>query len=518
MFRRQRVTIQDVAVFLGIVLLIGLAAYQYSFTGSSDGDKRIEFEEALVLAGVIVVPIVYLGWRRISDLQRELSRRIAAERRAHELAHTDPLTGLANRREFDMMLKAAIDLPRGASEIHAVMMLDPNGFKKINELYGQAEGDDLLAAIAERLRPVVRERDLVARLGDNAFAIIARFLSGPEGAGNIAARLMKAMEAPIQIGSRKHKLSVAIGIALIPNDGAAPDELLRKADIALDRARNEAASAVCFVAEDMDLRLRDREAIARELALAIGTDALRPWYQPIVDLATGDIVAFEALARWRHPTRGDIAPDRFIPVAESAGLIRDLSDWLLRCAAQDAQSWPERVRLSFNISPAQLQDRTLGLHILRILGGGGLSPKRLMIELSESAIVHDLEAAKEILSPLREAGIVIVVDNFGTGNSSLYHLRNFKPDKIKIDRSLVHAMGSDAESAGIVKALAGLGNGLGLTVAAAGIEANSERDALVRAGCRQGQGFLFSRTVPATETSSLLAPGGKHSKPGQRLA
>jgi diguanylate cyclase (GGDEF)-like protein len=505
---RHRVTIQDAAFVLGIILLVGFAAFEYSFTGAVQEDKRIDFEEMLVLGGLIVISILYLGWRRVRAQEREINRRVAAERRAHELAHTDPLTGLANRRQFEAMLQAAAALPRGPNEVHAVLMLDLNGFKKVNDVYGHGEGDDLLVAIAERLRSAARDRDLVARLGGDEFAALAHHLAGPEAATSVALRILKEFEAPIRIGAHEHQIGSGIGVALIPRDGATADEALRKADIALYRAKSEPHSAIRFFEEEMDQRLRERHTMERELAQAIGTDALRPWYQPIVDLKSNKVIGFEALARWTHSSFGEIPPDRFIPIAESAGLIRDLSERLLRRAATDALAWPDDVTLSFNISPVELKDRTLGLRVLRILGEVGLPPRRLEIEITESAIVQDLEAANETLSALREAGISIAIDDFGTGYSSLHHLRTFKLDKIKIDRSFVHAMNSEAESAAIVRALSGLGNGLGVTMVAEGIEAGDERDTLLRQGCQQGQGFLFSAAVPAEQTQAFFAEDG----------
>jgi diguanylate cyclase (GGDEF)-like protein len=512
MLMRHRVTLQDAAFVIGIILLAGFGAYELSFTGSVEADKRIEFEEMLMLGGLIVIAILYLGWRRVRAQEREISRRVVAERRAHKLAHTDPLTGLSNRRHFEATLRAAVNLPRGPNEVHAVLMLDLNGFKSVNDVYGHAEGDELIAATAGRLRSVTREHDLIARLGGDEFAIIAYHLAGVEGATNIAMRIVKSLDKPIRLDQHQHKVNLGIGIALIPRDADSAEEALRKADIALYRAKNEPESAVRFFEEDMDRHVRERDSMERDLAAAIGTEALRPWYQPIVDLKTDQVTAFEALARWSHPTLGDIEPDRFIPIAESSGLIRELGDGLLRRAATDAMAWPDHVMLSFNISPAQLKDTTLGLRILKILGETGLPPRRLEVEITESALVRDMETAQTVLSSLREAGISISIDDFGTGYSNLYHLRHFKLDKLKIDRSFIHAMNSESESAAIVRALTGLGNGLGLTIIAEGIEDKSESDALVREGCQQGQGFLFSRAVPAEETAAFFADATPQSK------
>jgi diguanylate cyclase (GGDEF)-like protein len=504
LFVRHRVTVQDAAFVIGILLLVGLATYEFSFTGSVEADKRIEFEEMLLLGALVVFSILYLGWRRVRDQEREIKRRIEAERRSHELAHTDPLTGLANRRALEKAVKMATDAPPGAQEFHALFMIDLNGFKKINDVFGHPEGDDVLAAVAARLREVMRERDVLARLGGDEFAIVAHHLSGAEGATNIAVRIQTALQQPIENDGHTHRVSAGVGVALIPRDGNEATEIIRKADIALYRAKSAPQGALRFFEEDMDRHVRERDFLERELSTAIGTDALRPWYQPITDLKRARVVEFEALARWMHPTLGDIPPDRFIPIAESCGLMKDLSDWLLRCAARDAMSWPSDITLSFNISPSQLKDPALTLRIMQILGETGLSPSRLEIEITESAIVQDLDSARTVLTSLRDAGIRIALDDFGTGYSSLYHLRMFKLDKIKIDRSFVHAMETEPESAAIVRALMGLGHGLGLTVTAEGIETTGELDALTKAGCEEGQGFLFSKAVCARDTRNFF--------------
>jgi diguanylate cyclase (GGDEF)-like protein len=486
-------------------MLAGFGASEFTFTGSVEAAKRVEFEEMLTLGALVIISILYLGWRRVRAQEHEISRRIVAERRAHELAHTDPLTGLANRRQFDAALRAAAALPQGPGEAHAVFMMDLNGFKKINDLYGHTEGDELIAATALRLRDLARERDLVARLGGDEFAVIATHLAGVEGATNVAMRLMKCFDTPIELGARAHKIGLGIGIALIPRDAKTAEEALRKADIALYRAKAEPVSSVRFFEEDMDRHVRERDDMERELAAAIGTASLQPWFQPIVDLKSGEVIAFEALARWSHPRFGDVPPERFIPIAESGGLIRELGDWLLRCAAREAVNWPDHITLAFNISPVQLKDRGLGLRILAILGETGLSPRRLEVEITESAIVRDLDLAQSVLSSLQQAGVRVALDDFGTGYSSLYHLRHFNLDKIKIDRSFVHAMSAEPESAAIVRALAGLAHGLGLTIVAEGIEDGGEQKSLLQQGCQQGQGFLFSRAVPASQTAAFFS-------------
>jgi diguanylate cyclase (GGDEF)-like protein len=501
---RHRVGIRETALLAGLIIVVGFVALHFEFGGGSSSDLQIDLYEAIVIGACFLASVIYLGWRRIADQEREIARRTDAERRAHELAHTDALTGLANRRRFEDALKQAVASPPGAQSVHALVSLDLNGFKKINDVYGHPTGDNVLVAIAQRLTGAARNDDLLARLGGDEFAFIARHLAGPEAATSLALRVLKALESPISIGSVEHRVGAGVGLALIPRDGSDADEILRKADIALYRAKATKESTFRFFEEEMDRHSREREYLERELAKAIDAGAVNPWYQPIVDLKTREVIGFEALARWTHPELGEIAPDRFIPIAEDCGLIRKLSDHLLRRACTDAQRWPQHITLSVNISPAQLQEKTLGLRILNIIGETGLSPHRLEIEITESAIVRDLEAAKAVLSSLREAGIRIALDDFGTGYSSLYHLRNFKFDKIKIDRSFVETMDSEAESAAIVRALTGLGHGLGLAITAEGIEESDQRDTLLKQGCQQGQGFLFSRAIPAEETAALF--------------
>jgi diguanylate cyclase (GGDEF)-like protein len=349
MIRHHRVSLRDAALVIGAVLIAGFVAFEYDFSGALPQDKRIEFQEAIALGVLVIVGFIYFGGRRMAEQEREIARRIAAERRAHELAHTDALTGLSNRRQFEKALKETAASPPGADSVHAVLTLDLNGFKTVNDVYGHAAGDEVLVVVAQRLSAAMRDSDLLARLGGDEFAVIARHLAGPEGATSIAIRIIKSLEDPIDVGSNRHRIGAGIGIALMPRDAVTAEEVLRKADIALYKAKGENRSAVRFFEVDMDRHSREREFLERELAAAIGTSAIRPWYQPIVHLRTQEVIAFEALARWNHPTLGNIPPDRFIPIAEDCGLIRELSDHLLRHACKDARSWPDGVMLSLKI-------------------------------------------------------------------------------------------------------------------------------------------------------------------------
>lgn len=461
-------------------------------------DEILVFTALLSMSLLIVLARVFISQRR------EVRKRTQAEMLARELAHQDPLTGLANRRQFDEKLNAAMAAPPRAGSAHAVMALDLNGFKKVNDVYGHSAGDDLLVKVAHRIDEAVRDVDIVARLGGDEFAVLSTQLNGADDATNIARRIIKAFVAPIKIGSAVHHVGVGIGIALFPQDGATPDELLRRADIALYRAKADPQSTMCFFEEEMDVAVRERDMVQRDLHDAIQSGMIVPFYQPIVDLNTSQIVEFEALARWTHPTLGEIPPSRFIAIAEDCGEIAALTDHLLRRACTDALQWPSHISLSFNVSPVELKSPSLGLRILSILAQTGLPPARLEIELTESAIVRDLQAAQLILTALRAAGVRIALDDFGTGYSSLYHLRNFKVDKIKIDRSFVSNLETEPESGALVRALLGLGGGLGLKVTAEGIEDAQQHSILKSAGCELGQGYLFGRAVAPEEALSLF--------------
>jgi diguanylate cyclase (GGDEF)-like protein len=431
--------------------------------------------------------------------------RSLAEQHARELASQDALTGLANRRRFNDALSAALAAPPRADGTHALLMLDLNGFKKVNDVYGHGTGDQALIIVAQRLAAVARQGDLVARLGGDEFAILSQHLAGPEAATGIALRVIEALDSPLAIGSVQHHIGAAIGICLIPFDGESGEEAVRRADVALYKAKADGKPSLRFFEPEMDRHVLERELMERELRAAVANEDIHPFFQPLIDLSTKEVIGFEALARWKHATLGDIPPDRFIPLAEDSGLIAGLTDQLLRASCLAAAQWPANITLAFNVSPIQLKDRTFGLRVLRILAETGLSPHRLEVEITESALVRDLEAVREVLGSLQEAGIRVALDDFGTGYSSLYHLRNFKVDKIKIDRSFIETLGSERESNEIVSALIGLGHGLGLTITAEGIEEDSQLADLLSKGCGQGQGYLFSKAVSAEAAMGLLA-------------
>jgi diguanylate cyclase (GGDEF)-like protein len=491
-------TVTAIAVTAMILLEIDVFA-----TSTESVARTIETDEIPILAVILSFGMLLFSLRRVREQRRENAKRIAAEQQARVLAMQDPLTGLANRRQFLESLNALIASPPRAS--HAFLLLDLNRFKQVNDLFGHNVGDQVLIVVAQRLLSCVRSGELVARLGGDEFAILAPHLSGAEAATGIANRIIAGLGQPISTGGEMHEVGGAIGVALFPFPGISAPEVMRRADVALYKAKASETSAMRFFDSEMDRHVRERAYLEGELRKAIAAEDIKPAFQPLVDLHSGAVVAFEALARWRHPEMGAIEPERFIAIAEDAGLINKLGDLMLRESCAVACTWPDSVGLSFNISPVQLKDPTLGLRIVGILNDTGLRPNRLEIEITESALVSDLEAAKTMLGALRDAGVRIALDDFGTGYSSLYHLRNFRVDKIKIDKSFIEKMGSERESAEIVSALVGLGRGLGLTVTAEGIEGKEQNAVLMAQGCEQGQGFLFSEAVPGSATQAFFA-------------
>ena len=512
----HRSQVLEGATLASLVAVAAVLAYLFDWLPDAarpPASPTIKLDEAFVIFALLGTGLVIFAFRRLQDARVETRRRLLAEREARTLALSDPLTGLANRRRFDDALAQALAKPPASGSCHALMTLDLNGFKTVNDVHGHGVGDELLGQVAARLRRAVRHDDLVARLGGDEFAVLAQGLLGAEAAMGSAIRILQAFESPIRAGQVEHAVGVAIGISLFPGDAAVPTELLRRADIALHKAKAEKLTeprAARFFEAEMDAHIRERDVLQRELQAAIRDGAIRPFYQPLVNMADGRIVGFETLARWTSPTLGQVSPARFIPLAEDVGLIGPLSEAMFEQACRDAVTWPADVTLAFNMSAALLKSETFGLRLLAILGRTGLAPARVELEITETALVRDLEGARRILGRLRGSGVRIALDDFGTGYSSLYHLRAFTPDKIKIDKSFVDDMCRDGRSATIIRALIGLGVGLGATVVAEGVETAEQERLLREQGCEQGQGHLFSAAVDAARAKELLfAPAAR---------
>jgi diguanylate cyclase (GGDEF)-like protein len=505
---RHRFAIRDLSIVAASTLVALYWAYAADIfenaPGMSGKQATIELDEVLLVGGLLALGLLAFAWRQYVRQRREIGRRIAAEQQARELAYQDGLTGLPNRRQFDEGLREALgSLPRAGAS-HGLFMLDLNGFKQINDVHGHGVGDEVLTVVGQRLLAAMREGDMVARFGGDEFAILAKHLAGSEAATNVALRVMEVLDAPIAAGGAVHRVGTGIGTAMIPQDATSVEEALRMADVALYRAKAERRSALRFFEPAMDARARERSAFERELREAIDAGAIRPMFMPVVHLATGAITSFELKPQWQGADGACVPAERFIPVAEEAGLIHALAEDLLRQGCLAAGAWPPDVTLSADIFPSQLKDQLLSGRIVRLLQETQLAPGRLQLEMPESALVADPESAGALLGSIRSAGIRVVLDHFGTGYSSLYHLRNFKLDAVKIDSGLVEAMGIDGESASIVNALVGLGRGLGMTVIADGVVAGGQETALLERGCETGQGPRFSEALSAADTAFLF--------------
>ncbi len=427
-------------------------------------------------------------------LSAEISEREAAEARAQSLARHDPLTGLANRRHFLEELDRRLALIGNEPCAFALLCVDLDRFKPINDVHGHAIGDQLLQVIATRLSSCLRDDSFAARLGGDEFAVLLEDAKDREGVAAAARRVLHELSAPILVNGLKLTVGASIGIALCPEDGRDAADLLQRGDAAMLRAKED-RGAYKFFASSIDEELKWKAALETELRTAIPNGDIGPYFQPVGRLDTGALAGFEVLARWPHAQRGMISPTQFIPVAEEAGLVDAMFWALLAQACRKSLDAPGEFMLAVNISPSQVRDQWFPEKVLRTLRETGFPAQRLEIEVTESAMIGDMERAKRSLLSLKNQGVKVALDDFGTGYSSLFLLRALPIDKLKIDRSFVSSLTADRENATIVRALVGLGNALGLEVTAEGVEDAATADALRAMGCEFAQGFLFGPAV-----------------------
>jgi diguanylate cyclase (GGDEF)-like protein len=388
----------------------------------------------------------------------------------------------------------------------AVLCLDLDGFKFVNDTLGHAGGDELLAAVAGRLRGFVHaQEDCVARLGGDEFALLRHSVPSPEAAGALAQQIVEILSAPYGIQGQEVVIGVSVGVALAPSDADTPEFLLRNADMALYRAKADGRRTYRFFEAGMDARLQARRQLEQDLRTAFQSGQLELHYQPVLDASTGRVSGCEALLRWTHPVRGAISPAEFVPLAEEIGLIGPIGDWALRQACAEAVHWPAEVRIAVNLSPAQFRaERNLVQSVFSALAQSGLSPTRLELEITETVFLADNEGNLATLHRLRALGVRIAMDDFGTGYSSLSYLRAFPFDKIKIDRSFVRDLGSDPQSGAIVEAVTRLASRLSIRTTAEGVETEGQAALLRAEGCHELQGFLFSRALPSAAVREFI--------------
>ncbi|MBX3575210.1 MAG: EAL domain-containing protein [Mesorhizobium sp.] len=420
-----------------------------------------------------------------------------------DLVYTDPLTGLGNQRRFvDKVERLKADRAEDPAPF-TIGIIDLDGFKPINDLFGRRAGDHILMQVGMRLRAAMDQHSTVTRLGADEFAFLLPMTFSEQAAETQAQMLIEILSAPYDVGDRTARLSASVGCALYYGDQTAED-LISKAETALYHAKRSGRGKVVVYTHQMEEAAKRVTRIEQALRRAVAAGEVEPYFQPIVDLRTRETIGFETLARWTDDDLGVVPPSVFIPIAEERGIIGPLSQLVLRKATTAASSWPEQLFLSFNLSPSQLVDQNTGLHIRSILAETGFDSHRLEIEITETGMMTDPISAEKIVDDLRGVGIRISLDDFGTGQSSLGRLRDFHFDKLKIDRAFVASILEDRPSQHIIRAILAMCDGLGMEVVAEGIEEEAQVAKLLQFGCGGGQGYLFGRPVDEAATREYL--------------
>jgi diguanylate cyclase (GGDEF)-like protein len=450
---------------------------------------------------IVNQPLANGGW---VATQEDITERRRAEKQIAHLAHHDALTDLPNRTLFRERLQRELERASRGEQL-AVLYVDIDEFKSVNDSLGHDVGDELLRGIASRLRSCVRETDFVARLGGDEFAIIQTNVRQPSDVMELVKRIYEAIREPHECLGHRVAADASIGIALAPNDGTNLDQLLKSADLAMYGAKADGRRTYRFFEPEMDARVKARRTLELDIRQAIADEAFELHYQPVVDFRSNEIVGCEALLRWNHPLRGMVSPAEFIPIAEETGLICQIGDWVLATACTEAMNWPPGIKLAVNVSPVQFRSHAFCLKVANALTTTGLSANRLELEITEAVLIRDDEAALAMLQHLRAIGVRIVLDDFGTGYSSLGYLQRFPFDKIKIDRSFVDSV-TDAEgSSFIVQAVINIAKSQNMTTTAEGVETEQQKEMLHSLGCTEMQGFLFSRARPAEEIRMMFS-------------
>ncbi|MCA6097017.1 EAL domain-containing protein [Bradyrhizobium sp. WSM 4400] len=450
---------------------------------------------------IVNKPLPEGGW--VATIQ-DVTERTRTENKIAHMAHYDALTDLPNRVLFRERLERLLKAIRPDQQL-AVMYIDIDEFKAVNDALGHQIGDELLRAVADRLRGCVGDTDVAARLGGDEFAVIQTAVRDQTETMQLLAAIYQAIRRPIDCSGHLITTDASIGIAVAPADGLDIDQLLRNADLALYGAKSDGRRTYRFFETGMDARAKARRSLELELRQAIADGSFELHYQPLLHLEEGQVSCCEALVRWRHPERGTISPADFIPIAEDTGLINDLGHWVLNTACREAMNWPEHVHVAVNVSPIQFKSQTLALNVAAALAATGLAPSRLELEITEAVLIRDDEAALDILHQLRELGVRIALDDFGTGYSSLSYLQRFPFDKIKIDRAFIKDLAGTGASSTIVQAVVNIAAASDMTTTAEGVETEQQRNLLRILGCTEMQGYLFSRPVSSAEIRKLLS-------------
>jgi diguanylate cyclase (GGDEF)-like protein/PAS domain S-box-containing protein len=497
----EKLTIHSLQAFEGELPWVG------DHTGDEQAArtwKHVRADGSLIDLAIYSRELLYNEQPSVLLALMDTTERKRAEARLAFLAQHDGLTALPNRNLLRQQMDEMLLHARRSADKAAVLVLGLDNFKSVNDTLGHGVGDKLLRGVAKRLRSSLREEDTLARLNSDEFAIVQTGMTRPEDAALLSQRLLDAIADPYLIDGHSVVIGATVGIAMAPGDGEDSEKLLKNADMALSRAKTESRGTFSFFESDMDARAQSRRKIELDLRDAIQNEVLRPYYQPLIDLSTGRITGFEALVRWPHPERGMVSPGEFIPVAEETGLINGVGRLMLRRACMDAALWPDDVRVAVNLSPAQFRTGNLLSIVMDALKQSGLPPERLEVEITETVLLEKSDTVLATLHALRTLGLHISMDDFGTGFSSLSYLRSFPFDKIKIDQIFVRDLAANRDAQAIIRSIVSLGQGLGVTITAEGVETEAELSCLRAEGCHEAQGFLFSRARPHDEIVALL--------------
>ncbi|GLR81503.1 EAL domain-containing protein (plasmid) [Azospirillum oryzae] len=497
-------------------LRFGDQASVFALEAALQGESgKLESDQPLLLGGrrshfsLHFQPVIADGAQKfVLAFAEDIGEKRRAEQHIQYLAHFDALTGLPNRvLLYDRIAQALREGRRDGTKV-AVLFIDLDRFKVINDSLGHSFGDEVLRSVARRLQSGLRESDTVGRLGGDEFLIVVRRVMEPNDAACVAEKVVAHLASPFAVGGQNFVVTPSIGISLYPDDAEDPEGLIRCADIAMYHAKEQGRNGFRFVTKEMGAKSRERMDLEGSLRQAIRDGQLFLVYQPQVDTLTGRIVGLEALIRWRHPDEGMILPGRFLPVAEETGLVLAMGDWVLFEACAQIRRWRTRFDLSIpvavNVSGAQFRDGQLPAKVARALDANGLSGPELEIEVTESTLIDDVESAAATLAALKQRGVLIALDDFGTGYSSLSYLHRLPIDKLKIDRSFIHDLSTGASDSSVPRAIVGLGRSLGLSVIAEGVETQEQLQLLRDLACESYQGFLFSRPIPVEEVERLL--------------
>jgi diguanylate cyclase (GGDEF)-like protein len=497
------ISVAAILMFIGVGSQVLSSALQNYFLGGAPADRT------LVIVLLLNVALILFGWRRHDTLRREVRFRTASAERAQHLASRDPLTGFLNRRSLSEEGAAMFTRAVRRRRAMALLMLDLDHFKSINDMHGHAVGDALLRAVATEIAEAMPQIALTARLGGDEFACGFMFdPTQPQIVERIAERLLVRMAQPFEAEGLRLHVSCSIGIARSDFDCANIDGLMRSADIAMYAAKKSGRNRLAWFDQSMERELQMRNELETGLRLAIPRGEVVPYFEQQRDLATDRLHGFEVLARWIHPRLGPISPEKFIPIAEETGMIADLSLSIMRQALTAARDWDPSLSISINISPWQLRDAWLAQKIIKVLTETGFPASRLEIEITESSLFDNLSLAQSIVGSLKNQGVQLSLDDFGTGYSSLAHLRALPFDRIKIDKSFVQSLNDSADSAAIVNAIARLGESLNLPVTAEGIEDEAIETRIKAIGCAKGQGWFYGKPMSAVDARRLLAENG----------